>query len=140
MGIAYFDTTISHPIRRDPFMHIYFRKIYKFIKTIHKSSSYNSFIYKILHVKSSFFTKRFLKATVQLSSHLRSRMRVSFLYITCTCKGVPRWGEQCPVRITPTRATPHLSAHAMPCSDNNTHINIPMKNMLILNGILHVMP
>ena len=33
-------------------MPIYFRKIFKFIKTIHKSSSYNSLI---LHVKSSFF-------------------------------------------------------------------------------------
>ena len=38
-------------------MHIYFKKIYKFIKTIHKSLSYNSLIYKILHVKSSFFYK-----------------------------------------------------------------------------------
>ena len=36
-------------------MPIYFRKIYKFIKTVHKSSSYNSFRYKILHVKFSFF-------------------------------------------------------------------------------------
>ena len=36
-------------------MPIYFRKIYKFIKTVHKSSSYNPLIYKILHVKSSFF-------------------------------------------------------------------------------------
>ena len=35
-------------------MPIYFRKIYKFIKTVHKSSSYNSLI---LHVKSSFFYK-----------------------------------------------------------------------------------
>ena len=39
-------------------MHIYFRKLYKFIKTFHKSSSYNSLIYKILHVKSSFFYKK----------------------------------------------------------------------------------
>ena len=41
-------------------MHIYFRKIYKFIKTIHKSSSYNSLIYKILHVKANlvFFLKK----------------------------------------------------------------------------------
>ena len=36
-------------------MPIYFRKIYKFIKTVHKTLSYNSFRYKILHVKSSFF-------------------------------------------------------------------------------------
>ena len=36
-------------------MPIYFRKTYKFIKTVHKNSSYNSLIYKILHVKSSFF-------------------------------------------------------------------------------------
>ena len=35
--------------------HIYLRKIYKVIKTVHKSSSYNFLIYKILHVKSSFF-------------------------------------------------------------------------------------
>ena len=55
VGITYLDTTISRPIHRDPFMHIYFRRIYKFIKTVHKSSSYNSLIYKILHVKSSFF-------------------------------------------------------------------------------------
>ena len=48
-------------------------------------------------------------------------------------------GKQCPVRITPTRATPHLSAHAMQWSHNNTHINIPMKNMPILHGILHAM-
>ena len=34
-------------------MHIYFRKIYKFIKTIHKSLSYKSLIYKILHVKAN---------------------------------------------------------------------------------------
>ena len=33
-------------------MPIYFRKIYKFVKIVHKSSSYNSLI---LHVKSSFF-------------------------------------------------------------------------------------
>ena len=73
MGIAYLNTTISCPINRDPFMHIYCRRIYKFIKTVHKSS------------RSIFFsTKRFLKATVMLSSHLRSRMRVSHLYITCT--------------------------------------------------------
>ena len=85
VGIAYLDTTISRPIHWDPFMHIYFRKIYKFIKTVHKSSRYNSLIYKILQVKSSFFfTKRFLKATIRLSSHMRSRMRVSCLYITCT--------------------------------------------------------
>ena len=58
VGIAYLDTTISRPNHRDPFMHIYFRKIYKFIKTMHKSSSYNSLIYKILHVKSSFFYKK----------------------------------------------------------------------------------
>ena len=51
-GSAYRDTTISHLIHRDPFMPIFFRKIFKFIKTIHKSSSYNSLI---LHVKSSFF-------------------------------------------------------------------------------------
>ena len=38
-------------------MHIYFRKIYKFIKTVYKSSSYNSLIYKILYVKSSFLQK-----------------------------------------------------------------------------------
>ena len=84
LGIANNDTTISYPIHRDPFMPIYFRKIFKFIKTIHKSSSYNSLI---LHVKFSFFfffTKRFLKATVRLSSHLRSRMRVNHIYITCT--------------------------------------------------------
>ena len=36
-------------------MPIYFRKIYKFIKIVHKSSSYNSLI---LHVKYSFFTKK----------------------------------------------------------------------------------
>ena len=52
LGIAYLDTTISGPIHRDPLMPIYFRTIYKFIKTVHKSSGYNSFI---LHVKSSFF-------------------------------------------------------------------------------------
>ena len=75
MGIAYLDTTISRPIHRDPFMPIYFRKIYKFIKTVHKSSGYNSLIYKILHVNLGFFfffTKRFFKAKVRLSSHLRS--------------------------------------------------------------------
>ena len=55
LGIAYLDTTISRPIHRDPFMHIYFRKLQKFIKTVHKCSSYNSLIYKILHVKSIFF-------------------------------------------------------------------------------------
>ena len=33
----------------------------------------------------------------------------------------------------------YLSAHAIPCSHNNTYIHIPMKNMLILNGILHAM-
>ena len=33
-------------------------KIYKCIKTVHKSSSYNSLIYKILHIKSSFFYKK----------------------------------------------------------------------------------
>ena len=55
VSITYLDTTISHPIHWDPFMHIYFRKLCKFIKTIHKSSSYNSLIYKILHVKSFFF-------------------------------------------------------------------------------------
>ena len=55
VSIAYLDITISHFIHRDPFMYIYFRKIYKFIKTVHKSSSYNSLIHKILHVKSSFF-------------------------------------------------------------------------------------
>ena len=73
LGIAYRDNTISFPIHWDPFMPIYFRKIYIFIKTV-----------LILHVKSSFFTKRFLKATVRLSSHLQSQMRVSHLYITCT--------------------------------------------------------
>ena len=36
-------------------MPIYFRTIYKFIKTVHKSSGYNSLI---LHVKSSFFYKK----------------------------------------------------------------------------------
>ena len=87
LGITYRDTTISCPIHGDPFMPIYFIKIYKFIKTVPKSLSYNSLI---LHVKSSFFSKRFLKAIVRLSSHLRSRMRVSHLYITCTKKGVPR--------------------------------------------------
>ena len=55
VGIAYLDTTISSPIHRDTFMNIYFRKIYKFSKTVHKSSSCNSLIYKILHAKSSFF-------------------------------------------------------------------------------------
>ena len=55
LGIAYLDTTILLLIHRDPFMPIYFRKIYKFIKIVHKSSSYNSLIYKILHVKSSIF-------------------------------------------------------------------------------------
>ena len=119
-------------------MHIYFRKIYKFIKIGHKSSSYNSLIYKILHVKSSFFfTKRFLKVTVRLSSHLRSRMRVPVHNLHL--KGVPIKGEQCPVRITPIRATLHLSEHAIPCSHNNTHINILMKNMSILNRILYDM-
>ena len=54
VDITYLDTTISRPIHRDPFMHIYFIKIYKFIKTVYKSLSYNSLIYKILHVKSSF--------------------------------------------------------------------------------------
>ena len=58
LGIAYLDTTISCPIHQDPFMPLYFRKIYKFIKTVHKSSSYNSLIYKILHVKYSFFYKK----------------------------------------------------------------------------------
>ena len=69
LDIAYLDTTISRPIHRDPFMPIYFRTIYKFIKTVHKSSSYNSLI---LYVKSSFFffAKKFLKATVRLSSQL----------------------------------------------------------------------
>ena len=57
MGIAYLDTTRSRPIHQDPFMRIYFAKIYKFIKTLHKSSSYNSLIYKILHLKSNFFFK-----------------------------------------------------------------------------------
>ena len=38
-------------------MHTYYRKIYKFIKTVHKCTSYNSLIYKIIHVKSSFFQK-----------------------------------------------------------------------------------
>ena len=64
VGIAYLDTTISYPFHQDPFMHIYFRKIYKFIKTIHKSSSYNSLIYKILHVKANlvfFLQKGFSK-------------------------------------------------------------------------------
>ena len=62
LGISYLDTTISHPIHQDPFMPLYFRKIYKFIKTVHKSSNYNSLIYKILHVKSSFFLQKgFLK-------------------------------------------------------------------------------
>ena len=55
IGIAYRDTTISRPIYRDPFMLIYFRKIYNFIKTVYKSSSYNSLI---LHVKSSLFYKK----------------------------------------------------------------------------------
>ena len=55
VSIAYLDTTISLPIHWDPFMHIYFRKIYKFIKTVHKSLSYNPLIYKILHIKSSCF-------------------------------------------------------------------------------------
>ena len=70
-------------------MHIYFRKIYKFIKKAHKSSSYNSLIYKILHVKYSFFTKRFLKATVQLSSHIDECLkhsdytRVSLAFSCC---------------------------------------------------------
>ena len=36
-------------------MHVYFLKMYKFIKIVHKSLSYNSLTYKILHVKSSFF-------------------------------------------------------------------------------------
>ena len=36
-------------------MPIYSRKMYKFIKTVHKSSSYNSLI---LHVKSCFFYKK----------------------------------------------------------------------------------
>ena len=36
-------------------MPIYFRTIYKFIKTVHKSSGYNSLI---LHVKSSYFYKK----------------------------------------------------------------------------------
>ena len=44
LGISYLDAIISCPIHQDPFMPIYFRKIYKFIKTVHKSSSYNSFI------------------------------------------------------------------------------------------------
>ena len=57
MGIAYLDTIILCPLHQDPFMHIYFRNTYKFIKTAHKSLSYNSLIYKILHVKSSFFYK-----------------------------------------------------------------------------------
>ena len=39
-------------------MHIYFRKIYKFIKVVHKSLSYNSLIYKMLHVKSSFLLQK----------------------------------------------------------------------------------
>ena len=55
LGIAYLDTTISRPIHRDSFMRIYFRKIYKFFKTVHKISSYNSLIYKILHVNLVFF-------------------------------------------------------------------------------------
>ena len=58
VGIAYLNTTRSHPIHWDPFMHIYFRKIYKFIKIDHKSLNYNSLIYKILHVKSIFFFKK----------------------------------------------------------------------------------
>ena len=61
VGIAYLDTTRSCHIHWDPFMHIYFRKIYKFIKTVHKSLSYNSLTYKILHVKSSFLQKGFSK-------------------------------------------------------------------------------
>ena len=39
-------------------MHIYFRKIDKFIKIVYKSSSYNSLIYKILHVKTNFLYKK----------------------------------------------------------------------------------
>ena len=39
-------------------MHIFFRKIYKFIKTVHKSSSYNFLIYKILHKNLVFFYKK----------------------------------------------------------------------------------
>ena len=58
VDITYLNTTRSHPIHWDPFMQIYFRKIYKFIKTDHKSLSYNSLIYKILHVKSIFFFKK----------------------------------------------------------------------------------
>ena len=59
MGITYLDITRSRPIHPDPFMHIYIlEKIYKLIKTIHKSSSHNSLIYKILHVKSIFFFKK----------------------------------------------------------------------------------
>ena len=65
LGIAYHNTTISHPIHRDPFMPIYFRKIYKVIKTVHKSSSYNSLI---LHVKSSFFFFFYKKVSQSHSS------------------------------------------------------------------------
>ena len=67
MGITCLDTTRPRPIHRDSFMHIYFIKIYKFMKTFHKSSSYNSLIYKILHVKYSFFQKGFSKATIDES-------------------------------------------------------------------------
>ena len=49
-------------------MPIYFRKIFKFIKTVHKSLSYNSLRYKILHVKSSFFFFFFYKSDSQSHS------------------------------------------------------------------------
>ena len=55
LGITYRDTTISRPIHQYPFMPIFFRKIYEFLKTINKSSSYNSLI---LHIKYSFFYKK----------------------------------------------------------------------------------
>ena len=90
MGITYLDTTISRPIHRDPFMHMYFRNLYKFIKTFHKSLSYNFLIYKILHVKSSFFFFFFFLYKKVSQSHSSAFFTPAIpdegqpMYITCT--------------------------------------------------------
>ena len=52
-----------------------------------------------------------IKSSRNWLSYMWSRMRINYLHRTCTLNIFSQRGEQCPVEKTPTRVTPHLSAH-----------------------------
>ena len=73
----------------------------------------------VLRVTILIHIQKYIKATTRPSSQLLAfrerRLHARDLYLK---GGVPRRGELCSVETKPTKATPHLSAHA------NDHLTI----------------